>query len=30
MNFIKKVVEGKVDEGVHKQFTRFGKGEYGG
>ncbi len=30
MNFIKKLVEGKVDEDVHRQFTRFGKGEYGG
>ena len=30
MNFIKKVVEGKIDENVHRQFTRFGKGEYGG
>ena len=30
MNFVKKVVDGKVDENVHRQFTRFGKGEYGG
>jgi len=30
MNFIKKIVEGKVDEDTHKQFTRFGKGEYKG
>jgi len=30
MNFIKKVVEGKIDGGVHRQFTRFGKGEYRG
>ena len=30
MNFIKKLVEGKVDEDVHRQFTRFGKGEYRG
>ncbi len=30
MNLIKKVVEGNIDENVHKQFTRFGKGEYGG
>lgn len=30
MNFIKKVIEGKVDENVHRQFTRFGKGAYRG
>ena len=30
MNFIKKLVEKEVDEKVHRQFTRFGKGEYGG
>lgn len=30
MNFIKKVVKGEVDESVHRQFTRFGKGVYGG
>jgi len=30
MNFIKKIFDGKVDESVHLQFTRFGKGEYGG
>ncbi|MBU0930132.1 MAG: hypothetical protein KJ623_03595 [Nanoarchaeota archaeon] len=28
MNFIEKIFENKVDELVHKQFTRFGKGEY--
>ena len=28
MNFIKKIFLGKVDEAVHKQFVRFGKGEY--
>lgn len=26
--FIKKIFEGKVDETVHKQFVRFGKGTY--
>lgn len=30
MNFVKKVVEGNIDENVHKQFTRFGKGKYRG
>jgi len=30
MNFIKKIVDGEVDESVHKQFIRFGKGEYKG
>ncbi|MBU0894356.1 MAG: hypothetical protein KKF48_04720 [Nanoarchaeota archaeon] len=30
MNFIKKIVEKQIDEPVHKQFIRFGKGEYGG
>ena len=30
MNFIKKIFEGKSDESVHMQFTRFGKGEYPG
>lgn len=30
MNFIKKAVDGKGDGKVHKQFTRFGKGAYGG
>lgn len=29
MNFIKKIFQGKPDESVHKQFIRFGKGEYG-
>ncbi len=28
MNFIKKIFSGKADESVHKQFVRFGKGEY--
>jgi hypothetical protein len=28
MNFIKKAVEGKVDENVHKQFQKFSKGEF--
>ncbi len=28
MNFIKKIFEDKVDDLVHNQFTRFGKGEY--
>lgn len=28
MNFIKKIFENKADDLVHKQFTRFGKGEY--
>ena len=28
MNFIKKVVEKNIDGKVHRQFTRFGKGEY--
>jgi len=30
MNFIKKVVENKIDDSVHSQFIRFGKGEYKG
>lgn len=30
MNFVKKVVEGEVDESIHNQFIRFGKGEYAG
>lgn len=30
MNFIKKLVEKKVDDEVHRQFIRFGKGEFGG
>ena len=30
MNFIKKVAENKIDDSVHAQFTRFGKGEYRG
>src|SRR3989304_8178109 len=29
MNFIKKVFNKKGDESVHRQFIRFGKGEYG-
>jgi len=28
MNFIKKIVDGEIDEKVHHQFVRFGKGEY--
>lgn len=28
MNFIKKIVDGRVDESVHFQFQKFGKGEY--
>lgn len=28
--FIKKVFEGKTDEGVHSQFVRFGRGNYAG
>jgi len=28
MNFIKKIFEDKIDELVHKHFTRLGKGEY--
>ena len=28
MNFIKKIFTGKFDETVHRQFIRFGKGEY--
>jgi hypothetical protein len=30
MNFVRKIFDGQVDDGVHLQFTRFGKGEYGG
>jgi len=30
MNFIKKIVDGQVDDSVHSQFTRFGKGDYKG
>jgi hypothetical protein len=30
MTFIKKIIDGNVDDSVHKQFTRFGKGVYGG
>ncbi len=29
MNFLKRVSEGKIDEASHRQFVRFGKGEYG-
>ena len=29
MNFIKKVFLNNIDESVHRQFIRFGKGEYG-
>lgn len=28
MNFVKKVFEGKIDEEVHLQLVRYGKGEY--
>ena len=28
MNFIKKIFSGKADEAVHRQFVRFGRGEY--
>ena len=28
MNFIRKIFEGKTDDWVHKQFTRYGKGTY--
>ena len=28
MNFIKQIVQGNVDESVHKRFARYGKGEY--
>tara|TARA_Y100000310_G_scaffold335401_1_gene417373 strand:- start:1048 stop:1746 length:699 start_codon:yes stop_codon:yes gene_type:complete len=30
MNFVKKVFNGEIDESVHTQFTRFGKGDYKG
>lgn len=30
MNFIKKIFSGKADDATHRQFIRFGKGEYGG
>ena len=30
MNFIKKIFDENIDEDVHNQFTKFGKGEYGG
>ena len=30
MNFIWKIFHDKIDESVHRQFIRFGKGEYGG
>jgi hypothetical protein len=30
MNFMKKIFDGRPDEACHRQFTRFGKGEYGG
>lgn len=30
MNFIQKVFDKQIDEEVHNQFIRFGKGEYGG
>ena len=28
MNFVKKVIDGEVDEKTHSQFVRFGKGVY--
>ena len=28
MNFIKKIVDGRVDEGVHMQFQKFSRGEF--
>ncbi len=28
MNFIKKIFDKKIDDSVHKQFIRFGKGDY--
>lgn len=28
MNFIKKILNGEIDESVHRQFIRFGKGKY--
>ena len=28
--FIKKIFENKIDDSVHKQFVRFGKGRYPG
>lgn len=30
MNFIKEIFQGKPSEACHRQFIRFGKGEYGG
>jgi len=30
MNFIKKIFNGEVDDSVHSQLTRFGKGDYKG
>ncbi len=30
MNFVKKIFNGKIDEEVHQQFIRFGKGNYRG
>ncbi len=30
MNFIKEIFNGKSSESTHRQFIRFGKGEYGG
>ena len=30
MNFIKKIFSGKTDDATHRQFIRFGKGEYRG
>jgi len=30
MGFVKKIVENKIDDAVHRQFIRFGKGKYVG
>lgn len=30
VSFVKKIFEGRIDDSVHKQFVRFGKGTYGG
>ena len=30
MNFVYKLSKGEVDDSVHRQFIRFGKGDYGG
>lgn len=28
MNFVKQIVDGQVDDSIHKKFSRYGKGEY--